>query len=51
MKVLGEYVDHHVKEERNQIFPAARAARRLDLLALRDELQARKDQLMGVTAD
>lgn len=51
VKVLGEYVDHHVKEERNQIFPAARAARRLDLLALRDELQARKDQLMGVTAD
>lgn len=48
VKVLGEYIDHHVKEERNQIFPKARAARGLDLVAMRDELQARKDALMGV---
>ncbi|QHE87119.1 hemerythrin domain-containing protein [Hydrogenophaga sp. BPS33] len=46
--VLGEYIDHHVKEERNEIFPKARAARKLDLVAMRDELQARKDALMGV---
>src|SRR5690606_5741406 len=32
VKVLGEYIDHHVKEERNQIFPKARAARGLDLV-------------------
>ena len=50
VKVLGEYIDHHVKEERNQIFPKARAARGLDLVAMRDELQARKDALMGVAA-
>lgn len=50
VKVLGEYIDHHVKEERNQIFPKARAARGLDLVAMRDELQARKDALMGVVA-
>jgi hemerythrin superfamily protein len=47
VKVLGEYIDHHVKEERNQIFPKARAARGLDLVAMRDELQARKEALMG----
>jgi len=45
VKVLGEYIDHHVKEERNEIFPKARAARKLDLVAMRDELQARKDEL------
>ena len=48
VKVLGEYIDHHVKEERNQIFPKAKAARGLDLVAMRDELQARKEALMGM---
>ncbi len=45
--VLGEYIDHHVKEERNEMFPKARAARGLDLVAMRDQLEARKDELMG----
>jgi hemerythrin-like domain-containing protein len=48
--VLGEYIDHHVKEERNEMFPKARAARKLDLIALRDQLQARKEELMGEPA-
>ncbi len=48
VKVLGEYIDHHVKEERNEIFPKARAARGLDLVSMREDLQARKDALMGV---
>jgi len=48
VKVLGEYIDHHIKEERNQIFPKARASRRLDLVAMRAELQSRKDALMGL---
>lgn len=46
VKVLGEYIDHHVKEERNEIFPKARASRKLDLVAMRDELEARKGELM-----
>lgn len=45
--VLGEYIDHHVKEERNEIFVKARAARNLDLVTMRDQLQARKDELMS----
>jgi len=48
--VLGEYIDHHVKEERNEMFPKARAARKLDLVAMRDELMARKEELMGEVA-
>jgi hemerythrin superfamily protein len=48
--VLGEYIDHHVKEEKNEIFPKARSARKLDLVAMRDELMARKEELMGEPA-
>ena len=44
--VLGEYIDHHVKEERNEMFPKARAAKKLDLVAMRDVLEARKAELM-----
>lgn len=47
VKVLGEYIDHHVKEERNEIFPKARSARKLDLVAMRDEIEARKEELMA----
>jgi hemerythrin superfamily protein len=47
VKVLGEYIDHHVKEERNEIFPKARAARKLNLVSMRDELDARKSELMA----
>lgn len=45
--VLGEYIDHHVKEERGEMFVKARAARRLDLVAMREELAARKEELMA----
>ncbi|MEJ7688349.1 MAG: hemerythrin domain-containing protein [Variovorax sp.] len=44
--VLGEYIDHHVKEERNDIFPKARASK-LDLVGMREQLAARKEELMS----
>ena len=47
VKVLGEYIDHHVKEEKGEIFPKARAARKLDLVAMREEIEARKEELMS----
>jgi hemerythrin superfamily protein len=47
VKVLGESIDHHVKEERNEIFPKARAARKLDLVAMRDQIEARKEELLA----
>ncbi|MNL62539.1 hypothetical protein D3C87_1865680 [compost metagenome] len=51
--VLGEYIDHHVKEERNEIFVKARAARGLDLVGMREQMAQRKEELMeelGATA-
>ena len=45
--VLGEYIDHHVKEERNEIFPKARGARKLDLVAMRDQIETRKEELLA----
>ena len=46
MLVLGEYTDHHAKEERNEMFPKARASK-VDLVRMRDALQARKEELMA----
>ena len=44
--VLGEYIDHHVTEEREEMFPKARSSK-MDLAALKDQLAARKEELMA----
>ena len=46
VKVLSEYIDHHVKEEEGELFPKARKAK-VDLASLGAEIEARKDELLA----
>ena len=47
---LARAIELHVKEERDLLFPKARAAKELDLMALGAQLQQRQQELMAQAA-
>ena len=46
VKVLGEYINHHVQEEEGEIFPKVRRAK-VDTVSLGEQIAARKEEIMS----
>lgn len=46
VKVLGEYINHHVDEEESEMFPMVRKVKELDLRALAAAFTTRKKKVM-----